>query len=490
VHPNTAPPDTAGPNTAPLDRTAAGGQLLAALAAGDLSAEELTAAHLDRIEGAGAALNAVVTLDAEGALAAARAVDDARRAGAPLGPLAGLPITVKDSIHARGLRSSHGRPADARIAVADAPVVRRLRGAGCVVLGKTNVPVYLASLHTANDWFGSTANPFDPDRSPGGSSGGASAAVAAGLAVADLGSDLAGSLRIPAAWCGLFGHRPSNGVVSKLGNLPWPDGGLLEPMVSAVGPMTRSAADAELFVSAMVGAEGPEAVGWRVALPPPRAHALGQLRVAVWLDDPVAAVDAGTRAAIRDLADRLAAAGARVEELTDPPVGGAEDLELFLRLQAGEVVHGLDDDAWAAACARADAGSVEDRRYRQDLRSALQDLEAQRAATLRWQEAFTRFDVVLCPAVSRSAVAVPGGRAPTEVVVDGVPRPFDSLSDWSRLSSLGRLPATVVPLGPGADGLPIGAQLLGPYLEDRTPLRAAVLAEEAGLVGYRPPPGW
>ena len=476
----------------PTSLLSPGTELLAALRAGRVSAEELTRASLDRIAGAGAALNAVVTSDPGAALAAARAVDADRAAGRPLGPLAGLPITVKDTIDARGLQSSHGRAVDARLATTDAPVVRRLREAGCVVLGKTNVPVYLAGLHTWNDLFGVTVSPWDPAVSSGGSSGGASAAVAAGLSVADLGSDLAGSLRIPAAWCGLFGHRPSNGIVSKLGNMPWPDGGLLEPMVSAVGPMTRSAADTEAFTAALVGAEGLEATGWRVELPAPRVRGLAGVRVAVWLDDPACPVDSETRSAVRGFADRLAGAGARVEELTAPPVGGAADLALFRRLQAAEVVHGLDDEAWRAACAAADGGDDAAALYRQDLRSALTDLEAQRAATRRWHDVFGRVDVVLCPAVTRGAITPDAdGRTPATVDVDGGAEPVDSLSDWSRLSSLGRLPATVVPLGPGArSGLPIGAQLLGPYLEDRTPLRVAELAEEAGLVGFRPPPGW
>ncbi|WP_369137272.1 amidase family protein [Modestobacter versicolor] len=477
--------------TAP-DLLSSGTAMLAALADRRLGAEELTRAHLDRIAGAGAGLNAVVTVDADAALAAARAVDADRAAGRPLGPLAGLPITVKDSIDAAGLRSSHGRASDARQADVDAPVVRRLRAAGCVVLGKTNVPEYLASLHTWNDEDGATVSPWDPAVSSGGSSGGASAAVAAGLAVADLGSDLAGSLRIPAAWCGLFGHRPSNGIVSKLGNLPWPRGGLLEPLVSSVGPMTRSAADTTLFLESMVGAEGVEAVGWRLELPPPRVGSLRGLRAAVWTDDPACRVDAETRSAVRAFADRLADAGARVGELTAPPVGGPADLALFARLQAGEVVHGLDAEAWAEAGARAAAGDPAAALFRQDLRSALDDLESQRAATARWQQVFAGVDVVLCPAVSRPALTPgPDGRTPATVEVDGVAEPVDTLSDWSRLSSLGRLPATVVPLGPGTrSGLPVGAQLLGPYLEDRTPLRVAELAEQAGLLGFRRPPGW
>ncbi|SDO55195.1 amidase [Klenkia soli] len=454
--------------------------MLAALASGEVSAVELTRAHLDRIAGPGAALNAVVVVDAEGALAAAGRVDADRAAGRPPGPLAGLPITVKDSVDVRGLPSSHGRADDRRVAVADAPAVRRLREAGCVVLGKTNVPVWLASMHSENDLFGATLNPWDLSRSSGGSSGGSSAAVSAGLAVADLGSDLAGSLRVPAAWCGLFGHRPSNGAVSKLGNLPWPDGGLLEPMVSAIGPFTRSAADAELFSEVLFGADGLDAVGWQLRLPPARVTDLAGTRVAVWTDDPALPVDPEVRTAIRGFADRLADAGARVTELAAPPVGGSDDLALYQRLQAAEVVHGFTAQDLADAPAA----------YHQSVWAALHDLEAQRAATARWAEVFGGVDVVLCPAVSRTATAyTPDRKAPELVDVDGRRVPIDTVCDWARLSSLGRLPATVVPLGPGADsGLPVGAQLLGAYLEDRTPLAVARLAEQAGLVTFRSPP--
>ncbi|MEI4272208.1 amidase family protein [Klenkia sp. LSe6-5] len=465
-----------------MDTLLDGTTMLAALAAGEVSAEELTRAHLDRIAGPGAALNALVAVDTDAALAAARTVDADRAAGRPLGPLAGLPITVKDSVDARGLPSSHGRPDDRRLATTDAPAVRRLRQAGCVVLGKTNVPVWLASMHSENALFGATVNPWDTTRSSGGSSGGSSAAVAAGLGVADLGSDLAGSLRVPAAWCGLFGHRPSNGAVSKLGNLPWPDGGLLEPMVSAIGPFARSAADTALFSEALFGAEGIEAVGWQLRLPPARVSSLTGLRIAVWLDDPAAPVDPEVATAVRGFADRLADAGAQVAELVHPPVGGPGDLQLYLRLQSAEIVHGFTADDLAAA----------DDRYHQSVWAALRDLEAQRAATARWAETFTGVDVVLCPAVSRVATTyTPAMTAPETVEVDGREVPIDSVCDWARLSSLGRLPATVVPLGPGeVSGLPVGAQLLGAYLEDRTPLAIARLAEEAGLVGFRRPPGW
>ncbi|GAA1000623.1 amidase family protein [Subtercola frigoramans] len=478
-----------------IDTTARAGEMLAALRSGAVSAVELTQAHLDRIDGVGASLNAFVVVDHEGALSAARAIDRRRAAGEDVGALAGLPISVKDSIDAAGLRSTHGRLSDSYVASTDAPAVRRLREAGCVVLGKTNVPVYLASHETSNEAFGRTVNPWDAARSSGGSSGGSSAAVAGGLAVADLGSDLAGSLRLPASWCGLSGHRPSNGIVSKLGNLPWPQGGLLEPHVSSVGPLTRHAADADLFLRAMIGVEGPDSRGWRIELPPPRITALSEARVAVWLDDPSCPTDAETRAAIVQFAAALGTAGAHVTLLDDAPVGGPADLELFRRLQAGEVVHGFDDEMWAyhlSVAARPD-DSDEVRFSRavvQPFRSAMDDLEKQHAAMRRWQRMFETVDVVLAPAVGRAATRFgehPDGRT----AIGGREYSTEVLFAWNRMSSIGKLPSTMLALGPGAHtGLPIGVQVLGPYLEDFTPLRFAVEAERAGLAGFRAAPGW
>lgn len=485
-------------STAPTLAAMDGTRMLADLESGAVTAVELLERHLALLDGPGAALNAVVDTERAGALRAAAAVDAARSAGEPVGPLAGLPVTVKDAFDAAGMRTSHGRLSDARQATVDSPLVRRLREAGAVVVGKTNVPVYLADHQSANEDFGRTRNPYDPQRSPGGSSGGSGAAVAAGLAVADFGSDLAGSLRVPAAWCGLFGHRPSNGIVSKLGHMPWPEGGLLEPMVSAVGPMTRSAADSARFLDAIAGAEGLEARAWRLELPPPRVSSLADARVAVWLDDPACPVDTETRDAIRAFADALARAGAHVEELTDPPVRGQEAIDLFVRLQAGEVVHGFDEEAYARSVRLVEEGATGRagamaRGHLQSLRDALDDFEEQRAITARWADVHERHHVVLCPAAPCAAPVhsdVPVDRR--TLVLDGREYPAaDTVNAWSRISSLGRGPATVVPVGPGpVTGLPIGAQLLGAYLDDRTPLAVAMLAEEAGLIGFTPPEGF
>jgi amidase len=471
--------------------------LLSRLQRRELSAVELVETCCALIAQRDGELGALTDFDPEPAIAAARSVDSARGRTEELGPLAGLPLTIKSSIDAVGFRSTHGRLSDARMPVRDAPAVRRLRAAGGIVLGKTNVPIFLNDYQSSNPDFGVTRNPWDPTRTAGGSSGGSGAAVAAGFATADLGSDLAGSLRIPAAWCGLFGHKPSTGIVSKTGHLPWPDQGVLEPMISAVGPITRSAADLRLFFDQLVGVEGPAAVGWRIALPPPRVTGIRGIRIGVWLDDEACPADRETRDAISGFADRLASTGARVESLSKPPGSGEPGAELFRRLQASEVVHGFDDESWESNLAIADSEAGPTgafaRRVTQSFRAGMAALESQARITQAWaDEVFTRFDVVLCPAVSRPATVLE--ELPLEqrrVAVDDAFIPGDDLFNWSRLANLPKLPGTVVPLGPGpASGLPVGAQLLGPYLEDLTPLQLAIDCEAAELIRYIPAPSW
>lgn len=454
--------------------------LLGALRRREVSAVELVDEHLALIGRQNPGLVALVTVDAEGARAQAAEIDRRREAGEPLGPLAGLPVTIKDSFDVRGLRTSQGRLSDSRMPADDAPAVARLRGADAVMLGKSNVPLLLADSQSANDDFGRTANPWDPTRTPGGSSGGSAAAVAAGCAAGELGSDLAGSIRIPAAWCGVFGHRPSTGTVSKRGHLPWPGGGMLEPPLSASGPLARSARDLALLMDVVAGPAEPEAEGWRLALPPSRVAGLAGTRVALW-SDPELPVDAETAEAIGAFAGRLEEAGCELVGLGHPPVAGAEALEFFALLQQIELANTATDapddplpgigDVWRA-------------------------WERQRTVTERWSALFRGagrpdgIDVVLAPIVPTTAPEhseVPAARRTIDV--DGQAHPSSLVGDWSRLATIGRNPATAIPVGLGRrSGLPVGAQLVGPYLGDRTTLAVAALAERAGLLLTERPP--
>ena len=479
---------------AALDAT----DMLAALSRGEITAVGLLEEHLALLDSRGAEIGAVIAVAAERARAEAATVDARRAAGHPLGPLAGLPMTAKDAFDVAGLRTTVGRLSDAHTASNDAPAIARLRAADAIVFGKTNVPELLADHQSSNSDFGGTRNPWDPERTPGGSSGGSAAAVAAGFAAADLGSDQAGSIRKPAAWSGLFGHRPSVGIVSKRGHLPWPTDGLLEPPVSTVGPLARSARDLELLLGVIAGAAGPDARAWRLQLPPPRVERLGGTRVALWFDDDAAPLESASRSALEALAQRLEDAGCVISTVQDPPIAGASALALFQRLEAAEISRSLDDATWASvrrAAASADSteAALAARRLTQSARSAWLDLEEQRRVAERWATLFERVDVVLAPAVS--GVAPLHSDVPPDerrLVVDGVDLPAAStVSAWSRLTNLTRGPATVVPAGPEDGGvLPVGAQLLGAAFDDRTTVAVARLAQEAGVLDFAPPPRW
>jgi amidase len=262
-----------------------------AIRAGDLSSRDLLECYLDRIDRLGRDVNAVVTLDTERARAAAAAADEVTTLGGTMGPLHGLPITIKDAIEVAGVRSTGGATElTDYIPTVDAPSVGRLKAAGAIVFGKTNVPYMLADAQSYNDIYGTTNNPWDPTRSPGGSSGGEAATLAAGLSALGAGSDIAGSLRNPAHYSGVYGHKPTWGLISTRGHAP---PGIMTPTdISVVGPMARHAEDLDLALRALTGPDLLQQAAWRVELPPPRHRRLGEFRVAVWSSSPLCRIDA------------------------------------------------------------------------------------------------------------------------------------------------------------------------------------------------------
>lgn len=432
------------------------------LASGEISAVELMSAHLDLIERRGEELNAVVVVDRERALGEAAAVDEARASGRDPGVLGGVPMTVKDSFAAAGLPASDGRRSSLARPTEDAPAVRRLRAAGAIVVGKTNVPDELGDHQTRSELYGVTRNPWDPARTPGGSSGGSAAAVAAGLSVADLGSDLAGSIRVPSAWSGVFGHVPSHGVISKRGHLPRPLGSRLEPPLSMSGPIARSAEDLALLLEVLAGPATP-GEGAPV-LAPNAVSSLRGTRVLVWTD-PAAPTSREQAAAVARLADRLSDAGAHIEDL---PTESHAVVELFGRLVAGELSYGS-------------AGAP----------ASWTDVESQLTLSTEWTHRLAGA-VVLAPATFGSAPPLDDGlQSERRYDVDGTALPAGPVtSAWSALVNTLRAPSTIVPLGLDGDGLPLGAQIVGSRLGDRTTIEFARLLTEAGLIRFTAPPGW
>ncbi|HET7517652.1 MAG TPA: amidase family protein [Actinomycetes bacterium] len=440
----------------------------------ELSSRELTEALLARIEAVNPGLNAVVQLRAEQALAEAAAADEATAlVGAP-GPLHGLPMPVKDSFDVAGLATTWGNPAFAgHLAAADATVVRRLRRAGAVVVGKTNVAFMLGDFgQTANELYGVTANPWDPALTPGGSSGGAAAAVAAGLSFLEYGSDLVGSIRIPAGFCGVYGLRPSVGVVPLTGfQPPGPPAGPSDMRyLSAVGPLGRSPEDLRTALAVTAGPEGPAASAYTWALAPPRHTRLAGTRVGVVLDHDHAPVSGEVAAVLSDTVDALARAGAKIVEGWPEgvdPAAQAESFGFHVRLFFAYEDPGDDLPTLAQAIEH------EHRRM------------AARAAWTRW---FDDVDVFLCPATF--GPAFPHDPRPFEARTIATPegdRPYADLAFWVAQASLPGLPALTAPAGPTPAGLPVGVQVVGPLFEDDTAITfAGLLGKVTG--GYQPPP--
>jgi amidase len=464
--------------------------LAAAIRERTISSRELLELYLRRLERLNPQLNAVVTLDAHRAMESAAAADAAtmravagrdRLAGDGgadngLGPLHGLPITIKDAIETAGIRSTGGATElTAHVPADDAPAVARLKAAGAIVFGKTNVPRWSGDIQTFNDVFGVTNNPWDRSRTPGGSSGGAAAAVAAGLTSFELGTDIGGSVRIPSSFSGVFGHKPSFGIVSQRGYLDRVGGGRTDPDINVFGPLARSVEDLQLLVGVLVGPNAEDALAWRLQLPEPRHTNLSQYRVGVWLDDPGCPVEKETVTIMTAAATGLAEAGARVDE-GRPAVAMADAKRLLLELILPAISVGLRPEIGETL-----GGSHRSWLYRDEARAGMRQA---------WAEWFTRYDVLLCPVMPM--VAFPHDHTGTIndriVTINGQLGSQAETLAWTGLVGVVYLPSTVVPVGRTAAGLPVGIQVVGPYLEDRTALWvAARLSEITG--GYAVPPG-
>jgi amidase len=477
-------------------------ELLAAFRTGGTTAADLTDRYIRRIERYDGRLNAVVVRDFDRARQQARAADQARARGETKA-LLGLPITLKESINVNGLGTTCGVPEwKGYVSQHDAPVSTRTRAAGAVLLGKTNVPPMLADWQSTNPIFGRTSNPWDLARTPGGSSGGSAAALAAGLSALEVGSDIGGSIRVPAAFCGVYGHRPSETLLPKSGQFPMPPLPNSAVVMGVQGPLARSAEDLELALSVLAGPEIGEDVAWTVTLPAARRERLADFRVAILPPIPWLVVDGQITAALHDLADRLAKLGAVVKEVQPDGLGDHREYHGFYRTLLSAVTG-----------ARVD---VETRRQRiANLRAAGDDLsmgavqglegsagdyliwngrrEQHRAA---WRAFFRDWDVLLAPAVNVLAYphierAWPADNSDQTLTftIDGRSVPYLHGLCYPALSTVPGQPATAFPVGLSREGLPIGLQAVGPYLEDLTPIRfAALLAREIG--GFRKPSGY
>ena len=439
--------------------------LAAALRAKAVSAVELVDASIARIEGLDGPINAVVVRDFERARAEAKAADLAIAAGASR-PLLGVPMTVKESYDLRGHPSTWGMPQHREHrARTDALAVQRLTAAGAIMMGKTNVPPVLADWQSDNPVYGRTSNPHDLSRTPGGSSGGSAAAVAMGFSALEMGSDIGGSVRVPAAFCGVFGHKASYNLIPTTGHGMGGATGM-QPPLAVLGPLARSAQDLDLALGVV---SGPDALSPanRLALPEPRRRKLGEFRVFILDPHPAARPGADVLAAIERVADHAAAEGAVVARqsnlLPDMP-------------SAWKTYQALLHTITSRRAPGEEAGD----RPPISAHEWMNRLDEQHRLRVAWADFFQHFDVVVTPAFSTPAFPhtnEPDWRKRT-LMIDGEPTNYGAQLAWASMASVGNLPATVAPMGVDADGLPVAVQIIGPHLEDRTSIAFAGLVAE------------
>ncbi|MET7700738.1 amidase [Streptomyces sp. NPDC005485] len=473
-------------------------ELMAALRAGEVTSAELTDEAIARIERDDKAINAICVPDFDGARAAARDADRERARGEER-PLLGIPVTVKECYNIAGLPTNWGMPLHRDYMPAeDAVQVSRLKDAGAVVLGKTNVPVGLQDVQSFNEIYGTTNNPWDHRRTPGGSSGGSAAALASGFGALSIGSDLAGSLRTPAHFCGVYAHKPTLGLVASRGMVPPRVPALpADADLAVVGPMARTARDLTLLLDVMAGPDPLTfGVAHNVKLPPPRHERLGDFRVLVLEEHPFIPTGSAVRAGVNRVAGALAAGGARVERhsplLPDP----SEAATLYTQLLFSSTVARFPVEAYEQLQIHAAGLSTEDRsldaaRLRGMVFSHRDWIEANSRRELHrhgWRQLFAEFDAVVCPITPTPAFPHDHNPDPLgrRLDIDGVGYPYFDQLVWAGVATMPGLPATAVPTGPSPEGLPVGVQLIGPMFEDRTPLRLAELLEQE-IGGFQMP---
>jgi amidase len=464
-----------------------------------VSSVELTGHMLQRIEALNPRLNALVTLVAGAAMDRARQADEALARGEWWGPFHGVPCTIKDTFETAGVRTTAGALPD-YVPDQDAPVVARLQAAGAVILGKTNVPPLAADWQSFNDIFGVTNNPWDVARTPGGSSGGEAAAIAAGLSFLGLGSDIGGSIRIPAHFCGVYGHKPTLGVVPLRGHIPPPPGQPPQPLAMGVGnlpvagPLARSASDLRTALEVIGGADSRDAIGYRWSPPQPRRSRLRDYHIGYVVDDSLCPVSAPVKKLLTGVVDALRKAGASLEEGWPAGLNPAEQLATYrymiFAVMAAFMRPEDVEQAREAAKAGDPVGQAMDRAITAP-HSVFLEANTRRCASLAlWQDYFRTHDAFLLPTAFTPAFAH-DPRMPMEARTIATPKGARSYMDllfWMTPATLNGLPATVAPVGLTSEGLPVGLQIVGPYLEDATPIDiAGRLADLIG--GYRPPGG-
>jgi amidase len=478
-------------------------ELLQAIREKHIGSAELLEIYIERYERLNPKLNAIVATGFENARKRARQADEALAKGENWGPLHGLPMTIKDCIEVVGMHSTWGSPMfKDYISTRNADVVQPLLDAGAIVFGKTNIPLFAMDTQSFNEVYGQTNNPWDLTRTPGGSSGGAAAALAAGLTGLEIGSDIGGSIRSPAHFCGVYGHKPSYGIVPMYGQLPplaqYTIDHAVEIDIAVTGPLARSAEDLDLVMDLVVRPARPQRKAIKIELPPPRRKNLKDYRIGLWIDDPLFPPDTEVGDCLQEVANKLTKAGAKVEE-RKPDIDFVHCLEVYYDLLNLASVFTLPQNVFDQLLQTSTTPAENDQnpatstaRSFTRLHREWQLLNVERSLMRqKWDDYFQEIDVLLCPAVRVPAFVHDHTDIQKRVTKfnDHDQPHIDVLLPWAGLTIVSYLPATVAPAGLTRSGLPVGVQIVGPYLEDRTPIHVAKLMKDV-VGGFTPPPGF
>ena len=463
----------------------------------EVSSLEVLESFLAQVEKVNPTINAIVALDIERAKEKAIEADNKINLKSKLGPLHGLPMTIKDAFEVEGIVSTGGNPAwKDNIPKRNAEAVQRLVDAGAIIFGKTNVPFLSSDLQSFNKIYGTTNNPWDLERTPGGSSGGSAAALAAGMTPLELGSDIGGSIRVPAHFCGLYGHKPSYNIISEVGHMPPPPGSILTGNgLSVAGPLARSPEDLEIALDVLVSAQEQDSQAWKVKLPKARTKKIKELKIAVWPDEPYAEADDEITSLIKDTAEDLRHAGAKVETV-DLPISFEEIDKIYSLLLNPLMLAGSPKETFetlaklnesldpndVSELAKVARGSV--------LKHADWVLVNAMRQNMRqkWREFFNKFDVILCPTCITPAFK--HNHNPVherKLTINGKDDEYLRATLWAGPAVSAGLPSTNVPIGMSSNNLPISMQITGPYLEDKTCLEVAKVVRNL-RGGFKIPP--
>jgi amidase len=468
------------------------------LRARKIGARELLDLCWAQVEKHDGALNAVIVSDIERARRQAAASDRRLKRGESIGPFDGVPMTAKESFNWTGTPSTWGAPRyKDNIAKTDAAALTRLIDAGAVMFGKTNVPLMLADWQSFNDIYGTTNNPWDVTRAPGGSSGGSAVAIATGMSAIEIGSDIGASIRNPAHYCGVYGHKPTFGIVPMRGQaLP---GIVTSSDISVAGPLARSARDLTQMMKLLAGPDGIEARAYRLSLPSAEGSSFKDFRVAVMLTDPVSEVDQPVQDLIAALADWLRKRVKKLSMTARPAFSTREAMDVYVALLRGAASRRQTDAEFAANTERAAKLSPDDQSYYAQMlrayviphRSWLMVNERRHQMRLLWDRFFDNWDVLLCPAAASAAFPHDhaGERHERMIEVNGKRVPTTDQLFWAGYSGCFYLPSTVAPIGLTPQGLPSGVQIVTRQYADFTALRFAELLERE-YYSFIPPPGY